>query len=145
MGITCLYMFATLFATVSLAIARCEVDPAWGKKRSALANTTIHFCREWSKIYAPRQSWGNWAQRVLAANPVLLIAMLQLPLHLYFLIRLRLTNEPLLLDGNDDNEWGFGQIYALITSAGLIVECCKGYLSVYLDSTLFLYKNTQRL
>ena len=71
--------------------------------------------------------------------------MLQLPLHLYFLIRLRLTNEPLLLDGNDDNEWGFGQIYALITSAGLIVECCKRYLSVYLDSTLFLYKNTQRL
>ena len=54
MGITCLYMFATLFATVFLAIARCEVDPAWGKKRSALANTTIHFCREWSKIYAPR-------------------------------------------------------------------------------------------
>jgi hypothetical protein len=63
------------------------------------------------------------------ANPILQIAMMQLPLHLYFIIRIRLSNEPLLSNGSDENQWGFGQIYALIMSAALVIECFKGYLS----------------
>jgi hypothetical protein len=65
------------------------------------------------------------------ANPVLQIAMLQLHLHLYFIIRIRLSNEPLLSNGSDENQWGFGQTYALIMSAALVIECFKGYLSKY--------------
>lgn len=60
-------------------------------------------------------------------SPVLILAMLQLPLHLYFLIRLRVSNEPLLQEGSTENEWGFGQIYALISSAAILTECVRSF------------------
>lgn len=147
LGVTCFYMFAVLSLALQLAISRCEVDPDWGESCSAFAGKVIEACRFSSQIqvrYATFTPLGSWDQLGLQsliwypfkiqialtkANPTLRIAMLQLPLHLYFIIRMRLTNEPLLSNGTDESQWGFGQIYALIMSAGLVVECCKGYLS----------------
>ena len=148
LGITCLYMFALLFLTLAMAISRCRVDPAWGKRRSTMVSAAIAYSRGYTKYsYSVPSSGGlgAWADQLglqskiwyplripmasAQINPILTIAMLQLPLHLYFIIRIRITNEPLLLDGSDENQWGFGQIYALITSAALVVECVKGYFS----------------
>lgn len=158
LGVTCLYMFSMLFFAWALALSRCKVDPAWGRRRSALAAQVIKSCSVYMRIYdrssklTPLGNWVNqqglksvvWYLLVVPvalprANPVLTAAMLQLPLHLYFIIRLRLTNEPLLSNGSDENDWGFGQIYALIMSAGLVVDCCKGYLSAYIGSMLREY------
>ena len=150
LGITCLYMFVALSLALQLAISRCKVDPAWGKRRSALVDVLIRFCTSSTRIYDRSSTFtfvGNWldgqgltsviwyplkvSTALPQANPALGLAMLQFPLHLYFIISLRLTDEPLLSNGNDESEWGFGQIYTLIMSAGLVLECCKGYISVY--------------
>lgn len=155
LGFTSFYMFLMLLLTLTIAISRSEVDPAWGKRRSALAGKLIAISKDFTQRFrmatqfVPFESWASQLgftsiilypfkiQATLArANPTLFIAMLQLPLHLYFVVRLRLTNEPLLSDGNDEIHWGFGQIYALIMSVGLVVECCKGYLSAYICSMI---------
>jgi hypothetical protein len=157
LGVTCFYMFGVLNMALVLAISRCEVDQVWGGLRPA-----IEFCRVYTSTIDGSSRFlglGSWAdqaglqsiiwypfkiQMALArANPILFVAMLQLPLHLYFIIRLRLTNEPLLSNGTDENQWGFGQIYALIMSAGLVVECCKGYLSAYTCSIFCEYHETK--
>lgn len=155
LGVTSFYMFVMLLLTLAIAISRCEPDPDWGKRRSALAGVLIDISKAYARTFdmssqfVPFESWGNqkglksiiWypfkIQAALArANPTLFIAIAQLPLHLYYVIRLRLTNEPLLTDGNDESHWGFGQIYALIMSAGLVVEICKGGLSAYIRSVV---------
>ena len=149
LGFTCLYMFTVLFLALLLAISRCEVDPAWGKRRSALAGVVIKIAKYYDRS-SRATSIGSWVDvqglnsvvwypfKIFITqadqNPVLSAAMVQLPLHLYFIIRLRLTNEPLLPNVNEENQWGFGQIYTLITSVSLLVECCKGSISAYISS-----------
>ena len=148
LGITCLYMFVLLFLTLAMAISRCKVDPAWGKRRSAIVSIAIKGCESYASGFytaAPLERWTSqlglqsriWyplkvSMTPAKVNPVLTIAMAQLPLHLYYIIRIRMSNEPLLMDGSDENQWGFGQIYALITSAALVVECLKGYISEWI-------------
>ena len=149
LGITCMYMYVVLLFALFLAISRCTLDPDWSPRRSALVKALIRFGKAYtydtSSQFTSVGSWVDWRGlnsviwyplKILLslpqANPILFAAILQLPLHLYFLIRLRLTNEPLLSNGNDENQWGFGQIYTLIMSAGLVVECCKGYISAYI-------------
>lgn len=161
LGVTCLYMFSVLILSSTIAISRCEIDPAWGKTRSALANVVIKACRFYNKItnqsFMSKQT-THWADRhglhsvlwypfkfqiaLTRANPILTAAMFQLPLHLYFIIRLRLSNEPLLSNSSDESEWGFGQVYALVMTAGLVVECFKGSLSTFLCSVFCEYHET---
>lgn len=136
-------MFCVLTLALQLAIARCEVD-----QRKGTVHTIIMACRIYTRIF-DGYTWisplGKLADEeslqsrlwylvkipvaLTQANLLLRIAMLQLPLHLYFIIRIRLSNEPLLSNGSDENQWGFGHIYALIMSAALVIECFKGYLS----------------
>jgi hypothetical protein len=155
LGTVSFYMFVLLLFTLNLAVSRCKVDPAWGKRRSTLARVVISISKYYAQLYdrssqfiplgsrADQQGLQSivWyplkIQTAMAqANPVLFLAMLQLPLHLYFIIRLRLSNESLLAYGSEERQWGFGQIYALIMSAGLVLECCKGYLSAYIYSMI---------
>jgi hypothetical protein len=53
------------------------------------------------------------------------MAMLQYPLHLYMVITIRSKNER-LLQGDSENTWGFGQIFALVTAAATVMECVLG-------------------
>ena len=62
---------------------------------------------------------------------VLLTEMVQFILHLYFVIAIRVTNEPHLTDGYTENEWSFGQIFAMVMVAGTLLECVKGLLSEF--------------
>jgi hypothetical protein len=56
---------------------------------------------------------------------VLYLAFLQFPLHAYSVITLRISNKSLLTSGNVEQEWGFGQVSAMVLLApnliGLIV------------------------
>lgn len=61
----------------------------------------------------------------MIAPYMVMLAMLQYPLHLYMVIALRAANEA-LLSGDSENEWGFGQIVALITAFSTIFECFRG-------------------
>lgn len=150
LGITCLYMFVVLNLAWTIAVSRYEVDPAWGNRLKAFINVVVNSCRYYARFYdmtTQANFLGTWNSlfglrspfwyplqfylATLQADPVLFIAMVQFPLHLYFIICLRLSNEPLLSNGSDENEWGFGQIYSLIMSAGLLIECVKGYFSAY--------------
>ncbi|KAI1374998.1 hypothetical protein F4677DRAFT_424271 [Hypoxylon crocopeplum] len=47
-------------------------------------------------------------------KPLLLISGLQFPVHLYMMIRLRTENQQYLEDGENENEWDFGQTTATI-------------------------------
>ena len=148
LGITCLFMFVLLHLTMVMAILRCKADSAWGKRRAAIVSTATMVPRTFTRhsfAFSLPPLLKRWADKprlhsriwcplkVLLAsakiNPVLTIAMLQLPLHLYFIVCIRITNEPLLLNGSEENRWGFGQIYVLITSAAPIVQCLRGYVS----------------
>ncbi|QKX62216.1 uncharacterized protein TRUGW13939_09375 [Talaromyces rugulosus] len=52
---------------------------------------------------------------------VLLLALVQYPLHTYMLIALREGNDK-LLDGDSENYWGFGQVVALILLASSLLQ-----------------------
>ena len=149
LGITCFYMFTVLMVAVLHALARYDADQHKGAVRPVIADS-IFYPLVLGPYLGP-SLLGKWADKeglqsrtwyfvkipvaLWLANPILQIAMVQLPLHLYFIIRIRLSNEPLLSNGSDENQWGFGQIYALIKSAALVIECVKGYLSKCTYST----------
>lgn len=56
-------------------------------------------------------------------------ALIQYPLHLTMAIIVRKQNER-LLEGDSENQWGFGQIVALLLCAGTLVECFRSRLFV---------------
>ncbi|KAK8139462.1 hypothetical protein PG984_002842 [Apiospora sp. TS-2023a] len=51
-------------------------------------------------------------------------AFIQYPVHGYMIYALRSSNEG-YLSGNSENEWGFGQIVALVLVAAMLLECFK--------------------
>ncbi|RSL48803.1 hypothetical protein CEP54_012731 [Fusarium duplospermum] len=53
------------------------------------------------------------------------LAMLQYPLHLYMAIAIRKDNDR-FLEGGSENDWGFGQIVALVLCAATCIECIRG-------------------
>ena len=59
--------------------------------------------------------------RKYRAYHVLVIAMLQFPLHTYSVIALRIANEKLLKSGNVEQQWGFGQVAAILLLGGNLV------------------------
>ncbi|RSL39799.1 hypothetical protein CEP53_013795 [Fusarium sp. AF-6] len=69
----------------------------------------------------PRPEYRVWA--------LIPLAMGQYPLHLYMAIAIRKGNEK-LLEGDSENDWGFGQIVALVLCAATCIECIRG-LSKY--------------
>ncbi|CAH0057125.1 unnamed protein product [Clonostachys solani] len=67
----------------------------------------------------------------LAAS-IVVLAMLQYPVHLYMVIALRISNEG-NLSGDSENTWGFGQIVALVTAFSTLMECVRGYSVIFQD------------
>ena len=58
---------------------------------------------------------------------IIFIGALQFILHLYSLVALRTSNEKLLNNTALENEWGFGQVIAIIMLAATLIECAKGF------------------
>jgi hypothetical protein len=71
--------------------------------------------------------WQNSMVRQKAeelAPGIVILAMLQYPLHLYMVIAMRAANEA-RLSGDSENTWGFGQIVALISAFSTVLECVR--------------------
>lgn len=106
-----------------------------GADQAYIAVTSLYFlfaiagCVQYENFFSteylvlPRVDIGRYKPEQMA--PLIVgLAMLQYPLHLYFVIALRASNESLLA-GDSENAWGFGQIVALVLSAASLVECAK--------------------
>ncbi|RMJ04789.1 hypothetical protein CDV36_014540 [Fusarium kuroshium] len=68
-------------------------------------------------LFHPKAEYQVWA--------LLPLAMAQYPLHLYMVIAIRIRNER-FLEGDSENDWGFGQIIALVLCAATCIECIRG-------------------
>ena len=58
---------------------------------------------------------------------VVTTSTLQFLLHVYTLVALRISNEPLLDNAALENEWGFGQVVAIMMLAATLLECAIGF------------------
>jgi hypothetical protein len=65
--------------------------------------------------------------RAATHNIILGIAALQFPLHVYSIFTLRSLNESLLISGSAEQEWGFGQIVAVILLGTNLVTLVNGF------------------
>jgi hypothetical protein len=61
---------------------------------------------------------------------VLSVAMLQFPLHAYSIFTLRASNEKLLRSGNMEQQWGFGQIAAILLLGSNLIVLLNGLQGV---------------
>jgi heme/copper-type cytochrome/quinol oxidase subunit 4 len=57
---------------------------------------------------------------------VIILALLQYPLHLYFMITVRTANTDLLEGEDQENDWGFGQTVALVLLGLTVLELRNG-------------------
>lgn len=84
------------------------------------------------------QRWRHRDKSPLALAPssdkhkliVLMLAMLQYPLHIYMIFALRAGNEH-LLNGDSENYWGFGQVVALVLLASSVIQGFRAILGRY--------------
>ncbi|KAK8048146.1 hypothetical protein PG994_009876 [Apiospora phragmitis] len=58
--------------------------------------------------------------------------MIQYPVQGYMMYALRATNEQ-YLSGSSENEWGFGQIVALVLVVAMVLECVKAWTEYHLS------------
>jgi hypothetical protein len=65
---------------------------------------------------------------------MLYLAFLQFPLHAYSVIMLRISNESLLTSGNVEQEWGFGQVSAMVLLAPNLIGLIAGVTGEHLFS-----------
>ncbi|KAK8872486.1 hypothetical protein PGQ11_003000 [Apiospora arundinis] len=70
-----------------------------------------------------------------ARAAVLIVALIQYPVHGYMVYALRSSNEE-FLTGSSENEWGFGQIVALVLVAAMLLECLKAWAEYTLSREL---------
>ena len=116
--------------------------------------TTLYFFLSWSFFATVTMSKsGRKGNTVAESIVVLLLSSLQLPLHAYSIITLRASNEKLLKSGSVEQQWGFGQIAAMLLLGGnllVLLNGCQGELPTktsLLDPSLIsrrLYKVESR-
>ena len=110
LGITALFMFSALFGSCMFAIEFPKIltgdEFGTGKVIGTVLMMGLRFC-------------------------VLVVALLQYPVHLYSIFALRTSNEH-LLTGESENKWGFGQIVALVMIGQTLIECFRGYRGMLL-------------
>ncbi|KAH8759550.1 hypothetical protein F5882DRAFT_417108 [Hyaloscypha sp. PMI_1271] len=75
----------------------------------------------------PRDQAEGKANRAKFHNIILGIAALQFPLHVYSMFTLHSSNNNLLTGGSSEQEWGFGQIMAVMLLATNLVVLVNGY------------------
>ena len=65
--------------------------------------------------------------RLYYQKTIVMTGTLQFLLHVYTLVALRISNEPLLDHPAIENEWGFGQVVAMMMLAATLLECARGF------------------
>ncbi|RSM00856.1 hypothetical protein CDV31_011609 [Fusarium ambrosium] len=86
----------------------------WDPMKLVLKCQILFFCL----LFHPKAKYRVWLMMPLA--------MALYPLHLYMTIAIRIGNER-FLEGDPENEWGFGQIVALVLCAATCIECIRGF------------------
>lgn len=61
--------------------------------------------------------------------PALLVALIQYPVHLYSIFVMRAMNESHLVQGSSEQDWGFGQVVAVILLGNNVVMLREGIMS----------------
>ncbi len=112
LGITCFYMFGALLSSIPPAFL--PLNPmAILESRDQITTTAAR---------GVEVGWPIGARKELYRFSVLFAAILQYPLHLYSAVALRLSNEE-FLEGASEQEWGFGQVIALMIVADTLIKC----------------------
>ena len=70
--------------------------------------------------------WRMPSMRLLSQKLIVTMGTLMSLLNVYTLVALRTSNEPLLEDAALENEWGFGQVVAIMMLAATLLECARG-------------------
>ena len=70
---------------------------------------------------------------------VLIITMMQYPVHVYTVFTLRIANED-RLDGDSENNWGFGQVVALALLTSSVLQCIRTVIGKFLIVILNSFK-----
>ena len=89
-----------------------------------LGLTSFYVC---SLMYIATMLCRIPSQRLYHQKEIIVIGALQFILHLYTLVALRASNEKLLDNAALENEWGFGQVIAIIMLAATLLECAKDF------------------
>lgn len=71
--------------------------------------------------------------RAESQKSVLVVGLIQFILHVYMVIALRVSNQSLLNDASLEEEWGFGQVLALVMFGSTLIECAKSWEGMILS------------
>ena len=77
----------------------------------SIAQAAMIYCR----VPSRRQYWQQF---------IIIFGTLQFVLHVYTLVALRVSNQP-LLDSSLEDQWGFAQILALVMLGSTLLECTR--------------------
>ncbi len=76
----------------------------------------------------PRRHWSDVSTSGLYdRTSIIAFAVVQYPVHSYMLYALRDANDP-YLSGDLEDEWGFGQVVALIMVASVLLQCIQAII-----------------
>lgn len=78
----------------------------------------------WDSLFAASTQAPEPSQMILA------VALAQYPVHVYTLFALRKSNEA-YLSGDSGNQWGFGQVVALVLVASVLLECFRAIIGTF--------------
>ena len=64
------------------------------------------------------------SRRLYSQKTIIVTGALQFVLHVYTLVALRVSNQP-LLDSSLEDQWGFAQVLALVMLGSTLLECTR--------------------
>lgn len=70
-------------------------------------------------------------------SSIITISLLHFILHVYMVIALRISNHGLLKNASLEQEWGFGQILALVMLGSTVVGCARSFEGMTMDYILY--------
>lgn len=79
------------------------------------------------------------SQRDDAQKAVIFMGSLQFILHVYTAISLRISNQSLLDDPSLEEQWGFGQILAVVMLGATVVQCGTCLEGMYISEQVLHY------
>ncbi|KAK2803672.1 hypothetical protein FQN50_006888 [Emmonsiellopsis sp. PD_5] len=135
LGTTCAFFYCALICAI--------IDPnALSRARDKLAQK-IHLAEALQRASGGvvKFSYDEGATETTVTENsriILSLAMLQFPVHLYFVVALRVANTGLLEGGSEENNWTFGQVVAIVMLGGTLLECYKGVREYWLWKRSFL-------
>jgi len=136
-SLTCLYIFLSLALTLRISTINLQVGGGGGNTNGAVyycsAACAVCFNPFWPFFLCCLACGGDDILRSATTVGVLIVAMLQYPLHIYSLFTLRGNNEGPLTNGSEEKHWGFAQIVAvvlLVTNVILLVNGIQGIVTL---------------